>query len=380
MISYVSLLIAFVATAGAIPICNALVRKRIQREGAAAIEGPVTPRVAGAGIIAGVLIALFYLEPTPALSVAPLLAAMALVVSGAWLQRHLLKAQPGRNVDRWYLRESAAAVAAAALIFLPNAAQLPSFLLDGGLALPLAALVTPLALSLLGRPREVTPALPLGVALVQILMLTSFAAVISAGVASPAHGSAFPTSGFPSLALPTMGALMAALVYLCRTPWRAAGVITAGTGTRLCLGLLVAWGALRLRGDLEIVYERDAVLLWILAVPVFEIVRRCSVAIIDAVVRSMADGVTSGVAGGIVPSVPVSPEYQRVVMPSASPLVIVGATLAAGLVGLVLAHLQVSYRFSVFGLLPAMLIYLSAPMLVQARNRASPHGIAVARR
>ncbi len=147
------------------------------------------------------------------------------------------------------------------------------------------------------------------------------------------------------MVLPIIGALAAALVYLCRTPWRAAGVICAGTGTRLSLGLVVAWGAMGLRAEDG---PQVVALLWILAIPIFELLRRCGVVVVNRIKAG---------SGRLV--------YARRTATVPSPSVILVSTLAAGSLGILLEYLQLPSAWSIHALVAVMLTYWISAVVMQ---------------
>jgi hypothetical protein len=279
MFSFVSIVIAFIATAGAIPLCRNLVG-RLRGRADDDLQR-VAPPVAGAGILFGIFIALFYFGSDP---------------HGAVTSVFDVLASPSRNL-----------------------------LLAG------MALLTPVAVFLLGRPQGSGQALPLGLALVQLLLLSVFGALVA-----PDPTTWTPYKGFETVALPTIGALMAALIYLCRTPWRATPNISVGIATRVFVGLLVAWGALMIGAAPWAQAERTAALLWILAVPLFELLHRYLAASIR----------------------------RPGLLPKHSPASILIFALAAGGVGIALWHMHVAAASLQLALLPALLIYVAAPKLM----------------
>jgi len=284
MYSIVSFLIAFFAAAGAIPLCKNISRKLVRSSADASADSP--PSLAGSGMLAGILIAVFYvvLDPVKAIS---------------------------------------------GFFTVMSAPQ-------GGALLIALALVTPVAAFALGRPQGNAPALTSWLTLVQLIFLVGLGVLVTAGSESwVAHQQ------FKSIAVPTMGALMAVLIYLCRTPWRAKAIISIGAVTRVSLGLLVAWGALVVGGALARAHDPMPVI-WILAVPVFELVYRCLVA-------------RSPYAESLPPHVPVS--------------ILVSCVMAGG-IGVVVWHWRMAGIWSEVALLPAMFAYLLAPRFIFHRGRA----------
>src|SRR5690606_34812683 len=81
------------------------------------------------------------------------------------------------------------------------------------------------------------PSLPAGVVVVQLLLL-GVLAFLGAGD----DAGALRNEQYGVVAIPAIGALGGALLYLYRMPWRARAEVSLGTGAHLCLGLLVAWG------------------------------------------------------------------------------------------------------------------------------------------
>ena len=335
MLSYASLLIAFFATAGAIPLCGALAA-RMNKDAPLEQAAAAMPRVAGAGILAGAFISFFYLQPRPDLALAPLLGGIAATVAATWLHRRYF----GRTgEDGYYPRAFAASMLVTLMVLLPEAAALRMAWM-GDLALAAAAFLTPLAIGVLGRTGPTTHGLPLAIVLVQLVLLLTLSLDVTAMQAGGAGDQRLW-----QVTLPTIGALSAALIYLCRTPWRAGGVICAGSGTRLSLGLVVAWGAVALRAEDG---PHVVALLWILAVPIFELLRRCG---------SVALNRIRMVVG--------RPACVRRAATLHSPSTILALTIAAGSLGILLAHLQVAIAWSIHALVAAMLTYWISAAVMQ---------------
>jgi hypothetical protein len=342
MLSYASLLIAFFAAAGAIPLCGALAAK-MSRDAPREPADAATPRVAGAGILAGAFISFFYLQPGAVGPFMPLLAGIAAIVAATWLHRRYV----AHTVqDGYYPRAFAVSMPVTLMVLLPEAGAL-QWNYVGDIALASAAFLTPLAIAVLGRHGPTNPGLPLSIVVVQLVLLLALSLVyLPLPAARAGEESLF------QVALPIIGALAGALVYLCRTPWRAAGVISAGSGTRLSLGLVVAWGAMCQRADDG---PHVVALLWILAIPVFELLRRCGVVVVNRIKAG------SG-----------RPTSVRRTTTVHSPAVILTSTVAAGSLGILLEYLQLPSAWSIHALVAVMLTYWVSAAVMQPLARPDP--------
>lgn len=340
MLSYASLLIAFFATAGAIPLFGALA-ERLSKEAPLEDSAKVIPRVAGAGILSGAFLSFFYLQPAAAGPIAPLLAGIAAIVAATWLHRRYV----ARTYwDGYYPRAFAASMLMTLLVLLPEAKALqPTYL--GDLALVAAAFLTPLAIAVLGRSAPTSRGLPLAIVLVQLVLL-----LVLSLVALPTSPVQAGEDRLFQVALPIIGALAAALIYLCRTPWRSAGVISAGSGTRLSLGLVVAWGAMSLRTEEG---PHVVALLWILGIPIFELLRRCALVAVHHI-RAAVSG---------------RPHARRMPV-GPSPSAIFFCTALAGGAGIAFEHLPPASAWSIHALVAVMLTYWISAAIMQPWGRS----------
>lgn len=296
----VSFLLAFFATAGAIPLCRSM-RKRFEASAQVLpVEAP--PVVAGAGMMVGILIALFYV--------------------------------PTDGSD-----------ALSGILDLASAPPVGTLLL-------ILVIMTPLAAYFVGRPKGNSPALTSGLALVQLLFLLII--VLISRIGAPGEGADTIRNalhGFTNVAVPTTGALVAALIYLCPAPWRPHALVSVGGVTRIYLGLLVAWGTLAIAnlglagpsGGVSPSPLRDSsYLLWILVVPAFELLNRWLIA----------------------PS-----RYGRL-LPPHHPLAIIAFTVIGGGASLAVWHLRLTGFWLEAAILPALLAYLLSQRFI------SPSGLA----
>jgi hypothetical protein len=340
MLSYASLLIAFFATAGAIPLCGALAA-RMSKDASLDQPAPAPPRVAGAGILSGAFLSFFYLQPSATGAILPLLAGIAATVAATWLHRRYVARL---YLDGYYPRAFAASMLVTLLVLLPGAEALqPNYL--GDIALVAAVFLTPLAIAVLGRSGPTSRGLPMAIVLVQLaLLLVLSLAAMPMSAAQAGEQSLF------QVALPIIGALAAALIYLCRTPWRPAGVISAGSGTRLSLGLVVAWGAMSLRTEEG---PHVVALLWILGIPIFELLRRCALLALHRI--------RAGVSGR---------PYARRMAIAPSPSVVLACTAVAGSAGILFEHLPVASGWSIHALVAVMLTYWIFAAVMQPWSRA----------
>jgi hypothetical protein len=335
MLSYASLLIAFFATAGAIPLYGALAA-RMTKDAPLEQSAALTPRVAGAGILSGAFLSFFYLQPAAAIPIVPLLAGIAAIVAATWLHRRYVART---YLDGYYPRAFAASMLVTMLVLLPEARGLqPSYL--GDLALVAAAFLTPLAIGVLGRTAPTSHGLPLSLVLVQLVML-----LVLSLIAYPMTAAEAGEERLFQVALPIIGALAAALIYLCRTPWRSAGVICAGSGTRLSLGLVVAWGAMTLRTEEG---PHVVALLWILSVPIFELLRRVAIVAVHRI--------RAGWSGR---------PYARRMAAGLSPSAILACTIVTGSAGILFEHLPIASAWSILTLVAVMLTYWIVAAMMQ---------------
>lgn len=341
MLAYASLLIAFLATAGAIPVCRAMAVKFGKADATQASLG--MPKVAGEGMLCGVFIAMFYLHPYLVGPVLPLLGGVTLAVAMTWVYRKFF----GAFTEGYYRRVFAASLLAAAAVLLP---EIPLHLSRSpvDMALTGMALLTPLAICSLGRSGPTTPALPAGIVLAQLVLLLIVDFALGPGSTIPAAGIAFP-----AVALPVIGALAAALVYLSPARWRAAPVITAGTGTRLCLGLVVAWGVLAVRSSHG--EAGSAALIWILVVPLFELLRRLATLAMRRA-RRLTDASSASDHPARLPLAPAS--ARTFAFP---PFAVLVATLASGATAIVLAQVPVPAYLSLAAIPAVLLVYWFVP-------------------
>lgn len=350
MFSYAlaSSLIAFIATAGAIPLFRSLSRPFQSDRNAESPQVAPAPRAAGAGVLFGVMISLFYLDSSPGSATELLVAGLILVLIGSWLERtsprHLSPA------GHFAIETLASAIVVIVLLFFVSPAEAIQWSLVTFLLI-LMVVVTPLAVSRLERSALATAALPAAVVLIQLLLL----ALISALDANDMGGSALHKD-IRIIVLPTAGGLIAALIYLSRMPWRSHIGTTTGLATRLCLGLVVSWGALSLAAGFSAQETRAAPLLWVLALPVFELVRSHALPALRSLLRkttTMSDYAPSGIG-----------------YPPASMCIF---ALILGATGIVLRHLDVPGFWSMLGLIPALFAYLAVPALMPtaARNESS---------
>ena len=328
----ISVAIAFFAAAGAIPLLKNWFRK--DPAPGEEPEGPWVPRVAGIGILFGIFISLFYVGPGPLGATGLLVAGTFLAACGVWLVRRGGKAASEGPSLGYEL--GASIVAVASLVFwMPLAGVVWT---PVTLVLAAMALVTPAAMSFLGRAPSSTPALPPAVALVQLLLL------VLLGLLDARHGAPAPYGEtFAIVALPVIGALMGALIYLCRMPWRRHSAIASDVATLLCLGLVLAWGALRLGLVPEApgtgaTNGRTGAILWVLAVPVFELLRRCAAAYLQGTAAETSAG--------------------------QSPASMCIFTLILGGVGILLWRLRVPEHWTLLALILAFLVYALAPVFM----------------
>lgn len=258
------LLIGLLATAGAMPLCRRLVLGYADRPGLAAQAA--MPSVAGAGMLAGGVVALFYADATLSTLMVPLLASLALGSLGAGLERAELRrgARPWR---RHVLLIASVAVMAALFGVVDPYERLTHPMHSLVIVL---TLVTPYASArMTGLPDR--PSTPSAVALAQGLLLVATVAV--AALRAPGGPDGFTASPANAHLAAFVGVLLGALIYQCRVPWRDGAIASCSVAARLVLGLLVAWFAIDIGSGRPVAERVEVALLWILSVPVFEIAR-----------------------------------------------------------------------------------------------------------
>ena len=344
--AFASVLIAFVVTAGAIPLYRSFLQRSASHDRDEEVLKPV-PKVAGAGMLFGVFMALFYLDSSPGSATELLVAGVFLVLVGSWLGR------PGAEHSNhgWVFGYELGASAIIGLGLMLAMSLGPIHWSLGSIVLLAMAMMTPAAISLLSRSPLATPALPAGIALIQLLLLALLGALGAHDMEELAQ-----YKDFRIIALPTIGALIGALIYLCRMPWRTEAEVSTGVVTRLCLGLVVTWGAVGLGIGPGADNERTAALSWILAAPVFELLRRYAVAALT----------------GIFPDDGVARDRYAAANAGHSPASIGIFALMLGGIGIVLWHLQVPGVWSVLALAPAFMVYSIAPLLLPSLASSHP--------
>lgn len=254
--AFASLLIAFVAAAGAVPLLRDLLRNR-----------PALHSAGGIAMALGVLVAAFYSDPWPSSNLGLVLGSCLLLAGGVWFdQRH--PQQAGRH--RYSSFEMIGSLVAAVFLFGHLDHDRVTWSI-GFMMLAAASLLLPMAVSALDRLPTANPALSAVMVLTQLMLLVCFGAVNAAG------GSRYSLyQEFAIVAIPVAGALIGCLIYLSSMPWRRQAGVAIGVGGLLSLGLLLSWGVLRLGSITAEVRGGTTALLWLVAVPVFELLRSWS--------------------------------------------------------------------------------------------------------
>lgn len=339
--AFASLLIAFVAAAGAVPLLRDLLRGK-----------PAVRSAGGVAISLGVLVAAFYSDPWPTSDHGLVFGAAALVGAGLWLDHRsgLTTVQPMRR-----LFDVAGSVVAAIFLFA---------YLDPGhvtwsvgfILLVLACLLLPIAISALDRLPTATPALPAAMVLVQLLLMILFGAAHADG------GERYSLyAEFAIVALPVIGALLGCLVYLSSMPWRPQAGIAIGVGGLLALGFVVAWGSLRLGSITAEVRGGTTALLWLVAVPLFELVREAMARLALGLSRRALLREATGLRRWL----------QTVRAAHYSPLALVLCQALLGLAGLGLCVLGTSGYLLTLALLALAGVYMVLPVLMATASQAS---------
>lgn len=251
--AFASLLIAFVAAAGAVPLLRDLLRGK-----------PALRSVGGIAMSLGVLVAAFYSDPWPASDLGLVFGALSLLGAGVWVDQRFSLPRPDRG--RRVFEAVGTVVAAVFLFGYLDPDQVTWSV--GFLMLVVASLLLPKAIAALDRLPAATPALPAVIVLVQLLLLICFGAINAAG------GSRYELyPEFAIVAVPVIGALIGCLIYLSSMPWRPQAGIAIGAGGLMALGLLISWGILRLGSITAEVRGGTTALLWLVIVPVLELFR-----------------------------------------------------------------------------------------------------------
>ena len=341
-----SLVIAFLGTSGAIH----LLRTRSSAPPSALPDagptsdpgsgGVIARSAGGLGMLMGIAIASFYMEPWPYSSQGLVYASVFFVVAGLLLERKdSLIHKPllmvgcglgGTLVSSWF-----------ALDYL----DWNQVIWSAGFVLLLgSALLAPFAVAMLSQGTRATPALPALLALIEVVFLLVFGAF---SIVDNDRHALFEE--FAVVAMPAVGALAACLIYVGRTPWRADPAVLVGMGGQMALGLLVAWGALRLGARSAGGVGATTALLWLVAVPNFELAR----SLLAWCTRHFVGDPSAGE-----PAVRRS-ALRRFAIEGGYSTVSTGAiACATGLTGLVLWRLNVPGYWVTLGLLPVFVLYI----------------------
>lgn len=323
-------------------------------------SGALRCSAGGLGMLAGISIASFYMDPWPHSAKGLVYAAILLVIAGTWMERKgSLEHRPlvmavcgllGTLVSTWF-----------ALDYLDWNQVIWSV---GFVLLLCAASLAPFATAMLPQSSRATPALPSLLVLIEVTLLLFFGAI-----------SAFEFERqvlfgeFAVVALPALGAILGSLTYVARLPWRARPAVLVGIGGHMALGLLVAWGVLRLGARSAGGTGATTALLWLVAVPFFELARG---AIAWTLQRCLLDPLWGSWAGH-------APALRRFVEGTGySTASTCTFAIVFGLIGMGLWHLDVSGYWTTLGLLPAFALYLIGSTLVPygaswSRGHAAVH-------
>lgn len=336
--AFASFLIAFVAAAGAVPLLRDLLR-----------ASPALRSAGGVAMCLGVLVAAFYSDPWPPSDHGLVFGALTLIGAGLWLD---FRCQGVPGVAKRRVFELFGTLVAAVFLFAYLDHDRVTWSV-GFMMLTLVCLSLPVATASLDRLPTATPALPAAMVLVQLLLLVFF------GVLNADGGSRYSLyQEFAIVAVPVMGALAGCLIYLSSMPWRRQAGIAVGAGGLLALGLLIAWGALRLGAITAEVRGGTTALLWLVVVPVLELVRDW--------VQQLAARFASGrqLAGARVGRT----WLDAMCRTHYSAPALIAAQLVFGLMGLGLCYWQSSGYLMMLLLLPFAVAYMLLPMLVSWAN------------
>lgn len=335
-----SLVIAFLGTLGAIHLLRMKPEPGEEAGAGTGGSGVVGRSAGGLGMLMGIAIASFYMEPWPHSSQGLVYASVFFVVSGLWLERKgSLDHRPllmigcglaGTLVSSWF-----------ELDYLDWSQVIWSV---GFVLLLASALLAPFAVAMLSQGSHATPALPSLLALVEIVFLLLFGAFSAVDNDRRALFLEFAV-----VAMPAVGALAACLIYVGRMPWRAKPAVLVGMGGQMAVGLLVAWGALRLGARSAGGAGATTALLWLVAVPNFELARGMLAWMGRKLIRDPLPARPSAWSA-LVRRFAVDGGYSTV---SAAAI-----ACAMGMAGLVLWHLDVSGYWVTVALLPAFALYV----------------------
>ena len=316
-------------------------------------SGAIQRSAGGLGMLMGIAVASFYMDPWPYSAKGLVYASMFFVLAGAWLERKgSLEQKPlfmvvcglvGTLVSTWF-----------ALDYLDWSLVIWSV---GFVLLLCSALLAPFATAMLPQSSRATPALPSLLVLVEVSLLLLFGAV-----SAVEHDRYALFAEFAVVAMPAVGAILACLIYVARMPWRARPAVLIGMGGHMALGLLVAWGVLRLGARSAGGAGATTALLWLVSVPFFELARG---AIAWCAQRCLLDPLLG-------PWARHAPALRRFVEGTGySTASACAFAFVLGLVGLGLWQLDVSGYWSTLGLLPAFAFYLVGSAM-PARNARWP--------
>ena len=337
-----SIVLAFFATAGAIPMLRVLpLLLRREVDGAPpTLPDNACPRIAGAGVFFGIFLASFYLlEPMPDAAGGLVLGAVLMIVIGGLAEG--IGSRPMGAV------RALAGGAFGALVAGVFALEYLDFSLirwtPGFFLVLVTALITPLAMARMANrgPASASAGAPMFIGLIEVLMLLLFGAVAAIDKANYALADEFLI-----VALPAVGSIAAALIYLSPMPWRRQALVATGIGGSLALGLLISWGVLRMGPATVRHYGGMSALLWLVAIPMFELV-------LDFW-RFFHQRVGTGfdLPGRL---------FNRAINRPHSLFYLCASSLVFGLAGIVLWRVELYGYWSTFGLVPAFLAWVLLP-------------------
>lgn len=300
-----------------------------------ASTGRATSIAAGLSIAFGIGISFFYLTDGREFPTGLAVIGLLLLAVGLWIDRLRTGCSEAKRLRRSQFLVSMACVLAL-MIQLVEIRWVDS--VSAGV-LAISVLMLPLVVSMAGRADSEEGHPPqVAFAVAQFGLMATLAA-IEAFEAGPSLRS----SPFADIALPALGALLGASVYLFHMPWRADRAAYLNLPSRLLLGMLLGWAALELGlrppdGDAS----WTAAVAWILALPVLDTVRRF-------VIEAM----------GVVPGTATKNINEHVFWhESPSPYMLLAGTIAMGGVGIVTWLRAVPEFWSLLGLAAAAVGYL----------------------
>lgn len=106
--------------------------------------------------------------------------------------------------------------------------------------------------------------------------------IIAAAAITIQGGGGDPVNDLGHVLIPLAGAILAFLSFNMRTPWRKKASVFLGDGGSMLIGVVIAWATIRLANYYSVNGVGSVSLVWIIAVPLFDM--------FGCIVRRIADG------------------------------------------------------------------------------------------